>query len=129
MGAGETLTIKAYATDEGSDVSQVFVSYKSPSGNRTQGLNLKYNPTEKVWQGSYTVKDTDERGTWTLYGMILRDTAGNEVIITGTRLPDQSTTSFTVNNENGDSTPPKLERMEVSPKQLGAGETLTIKAY
>ncbi|MCI2257281.1 Ig-like domain-containing protein, partial [Domibacillus sp. PGB-M46] len=60
---------------------------------------------------------------------------GNEVIITGTRLPDQSTTSFTVNNENEDSVAPEAPTVnEVTDASLSItgsaekGSIITVRS-
>ena len=131
LNVGDTVTIKAQVRDVGSGVKSGLIGYRTPSGNRTQGIQLIYNTEEGIWEGNYTIKSTDENGTWNIYWIDLKDNAGNSILINGyggTTLPDKSQTNFIVNNETSDSTPPVLENIEVSPQELNVGDTVTIKA-
>jgi hypothetical protein len=128
---GETVTINATIRDDSSGVKSAFIGYNSPSGSRTQGIRLNYNSGTGLWEGKYTIQSTDEQGTWSIYWIELVDHAGNSVLINGyngTTLPDSSLTTFTVINESWDAAPPALENIDVSPKQLKVGDTVTISA-
>ncbi|RZT21363.1 Ig-like domain-containing protein [Fictibacillus sp. BK138] len=132
VSVGDTLKIRAHLTDNQSGVEYAYVVYKSPSGNRVEGIRLNYNPTEEVWEGNYTIQSTDEEGIWSISWIDLRDKAGNYETVrqySDALLPFKSRTDFTIANENGDSTPPEITSIDVSPKEAKPGDNITIKAY
>ncbi|MED1863937.1 Ig-like domain-containing protein [Fictibacillus nanhaiensis] len=131
LSVGETVKIKAHLKDNQSGVQYINLGYQPQSKNKLQGIYLVYNEVEKVWEGEYTVKPDDENGVWSITWIDLSDNAGNRVLINGyngTTLPDKNLTNFIVENENGDSFPPEITSIEVSPKTAKPGEKVTVKA-
>jgi Bacterial Ig domain/S-layer homology domain len=130
VNVGDTVTVRAKINDNISGIKSAYVSYQSPSKNRSQAIYLTYKPEEGIWEGSYTIKPTDEGGTWSVYYTSLADFAGNKVLIDGSEgvTSNRVETNIFVNNQNGDSTPPELESYEISPQEVNVGDTVTVRA-
>src|SRR5437764_889922 len=71
------VTVAADVTDDLSGVSNVYVTYYSPSKNNYKNVWLYYNSTDKKYEGKFYVGQYDETGDWTIDYIDLQDNAGN----------------------------------------------------
>jgi len=127
---GETVIVRAKVTDNLSGVDMVSMTYESPSsGNKQRSITFYQN--NGFWEGRYTVESKDESGIWRIGYLQIRDKAGNELLLSRfeNNLPQGYITDFTIDNETGgDTTPPNIESIEVSPLTVKVGETVTVRA-
>uniref|UniRef100_UPI000A66C458 G5 domain-containing protein n=1 Tax=Bacillus sp. JCM 19034 TaxID=1481928 RepID=UPI000A66C458 len=126
LNAGDTIQITANISDDLSGVRSALVAFKSPSEERTQSIHLRENEDTGYWEGSYVVQDYDESGEWKLWYIAVSDNAGNSKNYQPTEI--ETNINFIINNSNGDSTPPVLESVEISPKEVNVGDMIKITA-
>ncbi|MCR6112621.1 G5 domain-containing protein [Bacillus sp. A301a_S52] len=126
VNVGDTIKIKAKISDDFSGVRFAHVAFKSPSEERNHSIHLNENEETGYWEGSYVVQDFDESGEWKLQYIYVIDNAGNRKNYQPTEI--ETNINFIINNSNGDSTPPVLESVEISPKEVNVGDTIKIKA-
>lgn len=82
---GGNVTIKIDASDTGSGISYISASLSSPSnlshtqnsGSAYLSPSLTYNSTSQLWEGTVTVENNHESGTWKVSSINLNDKAGN----------------------------------------------------
>jgi phosphotransferase system HPr-like phosphotransfer protein len=84
LSAGDVVTFKAKVTDNHSGVKDVSIFLVNPdlspyAGTIEEGywyFSLKYDKTQRLWVGTYTVKPSDPIGEWWIL-FTTRDYAGN----------------------------------------------------
>ncbi|MEK4086071.1 Ig-like domain repeat protein [Psychrobacillus sp. FSL K6-1415] len=124
---GESLAFTLSAGDDLSGVKSIAISFKNPSGSKTEHVPLRFDESSNNWTGTYKVLATDEGGEYKDLFISLSDNAGNRTY--GWNLAEEFRNDIIFNIENsegGDINPPKLKDAEVSPKSVQVGETLTF---
>jgi hypothetical protein len=118
---GETFTITAIVSDDGSGVDTVTAYLNLPNGNGFKPLSLERDTTTGEWKGTYTITEFDLDGTWAI-DFEMYDVAGNY------SYDNQFDTVHVVNPNGGDAEFPTLESATVSPLSVGVNEEFTIRA-
>lgn len=115
---GDRVEMKAKITDDVSGVESVHTSVNI--GDQTRYVDMVYNQTAGLYEGFYTVQQSDPSGPASL-NIYVTDTAGNS---------DHSsfTEKLEINNTNGDFNAPNVETVEVTPNVANVGDKVTIKA-
>jgi len=127
---GDTITIKAIIKDDKSGVKSVSISFKNPSGSRTQHVILHQKKSTNIWEGKYIIQPTDENGIYKDFFLNITDNAGNQVFGWDLLNDFKDKMTFTINNSyGGDIKPPQLVDIEIEPKIVGVGDILTIKVH
>lgn len=124
---GESLAFTLNAGDDLSGVKNIAISFKNPSGSKTEHVPLRFNESSNNWTGTYKVVATDEGGEYKDLFISLSDNAGNRTY--GWNLAEKFRNDIIFNIENsegGDINPPKLKEAEVSPKSVQVGGRLTF---
>ena len=131
--AGSTIQITAEASDDLSGVSNIYVSYKKPSGN-TEGLYLNYNQSTSKFVGTMGFYEYSESGVWTLNYISVEDKKRNAVTYYDLSSPidseqkmDFSSYSILVDGSQ-DTLPPNLISISVSTSNVTARESVKIVA-
>jgi hypothetical protein len=125
---GDTITIRTIIKDDVSGVKSVSISFKNPSGSRTQHVVLHPRKSTNVWEANYLVQPTDENGVYKDFFINMADNAGNQTYGWELLSDFKDKMIFTVNNSSGgDIKAPKVEDIEVTPKLVGVGDILNIK--
>ncbi|WP_338788148.1 hypothetical protein [Metabacillus sp. FJAT-53654] len=123
VSVGDTINIKARVSDDKSGVKSVLAVYQNPSDNRYLYINLKYDSNQDLWVGSYTVRDTDEEGIWSIDHWTLSDNAGN---LTGIFEKDLNADSdFTVQGNSSNENQKIIEENDPIIKYTGTWKEVT----
>ncbi|WP_010676960.1 cell wall-binding repeat-containing protein [Bacillus timonensis] len=125
---GDTVVVKAEVVDNESGVRSVSVEFDSPSKSRNQTIRLNYNSESELWEGSYTIQDTDEAGAWTFKQLITFDNAGNGELYNAGEIANSSNLNFNVTNPNGDSAAPTIESIEINSNEVQVGAQIVVTA-
>ncbi|MGJ9386160.1 cell wall-binding repeat-containing protein [Salipaludibacillus sp. CF4.18] len=128
VGVGDEVTIQAEVTDDNSGVRSSTIDLYSPSRNRSEYIPLSFNPETELWEAVYKIKETDEEGQWTLRYISGRDHAGNSTLYYPRDFENSEQIGFKVINSEGDSEPPVVQSVKVSPQEAGVGDEVTIQA-
>lgn len=125
---GDTITIKAIVKDNKSGIKSVSISFKNPSGSRTQHIALHPEKSTNIWEGNYIIQPTDESGVYKDFFITMTDNAGNQTYGWELLNDFKDKMIFTVNNiSGGDTRPPEVVNAENTPKLVSVGDTLIIK--
>ncbi|SDM73975.1 S-layer homology domain-containing protein [Psychrobacillus sp. OK028] len=128
---GDEVEVKVKLNDVKYKVKQIIVSFNSPSSKTTVNMmeiRLTYDNELDEWVGNKIISDNMENGTWKFNNISIIDDSGIIQNITANLLPKGLSLDFNVENNEGDWTPPKIEHVEISPKEVAVGEIITIKA-
>ncbi|MET3655390.1 Ig-like domain-containing protein [Sporosarcina psychrophila] len=125
--AGQEFILKIKASDD-SGIKIVSASYRMPNGNSHIGLNFEFNEDSSFWIGKYMIPPNAPSGNWSLSGITIEDNNKNYTIVEPKNLPNPKEFDFEVINPDGDSTPPQMESIEVTPRVVKVGDNVIIKA-
>lgn len=125
---GDVIEVKAHIFDNESGVKSTYIGIRTPSGLKTIFVHLLLDAKENFWFGSYTIKETDEGGLYKDFFVHLQDNAGNTINSWGLLDSFKEKMEFTINNSSGDSEVPKIVDIEITPKEVNVGESITVKA-
>ncbi|MHB1154407.1 MAG: Ig-like domain repeat protein [Eubacteriales bacterium] len=101
LNVGDILTFRLNILDDISGVKYVYIGFKNPSGSRVEFFQLAYDENIKLWVGSYTIKATDEGGTYTKFMVDMIDNAGNKVNSYSLLDPFKDSLTFTIRSLSG----------------------------
>ncbi|MBT2581271.1 cell wall-binding repeat-containing protein [Planococcus sp. ISL-109] len=123
---GETITFSADIEDDISGVRSVYMAFSSPSNSRDLSLTLRYNDETGLYEATHRVAEADEGGLWKFIYIGAFDQVDN---YESYRAYDfENNLDFRIHNEKGDSTPPVVKSVDISPKEASVGETITFSA-
>ena len=123
------------AVSDGSGVSSVSAGYMNKRGYRNgKSVDLHKNDTTGLFEGHLYISDSDQAGTWEIYGIQATDTSGNYAILYNNHVAsdysrpaaDLSSGDITVI----DITKPVIEiaSFKVSSDVVASGDRVTISA-
>lgn len=125
---GDVIEVKAHIVDNKSGVKSTYIGIRTPSGLRTVFIHLHLDTKENFWTGSYMVQATDEGGLYEDFFIHLEDNAGNTINSWELLGSFKEKLKFTINNPCGDAQAPKIINIEVVPRELKVGDTITVGA-
>lgn len=135
---GDTVLVTANITDDLSGVNYVVVDITA--GGRDKDVTLSYNPGTGKYEGSFIVGQYDPPGTWVISYITIGDNQQNyfyyynsnvytwNPCVTNCEMKDMSQYNLDVTGTTLDSTPPALNRLDISPKSAKASNTVLISA-
>ena len=122
--AGETVNIKVKASDKESGLARYgSLYYKSPITQKSVYVSLVYNETTSTYEGSLTLTNEMESGTWEVSTIYLEDKVENSTVVYG----PVTGGSFVLSGTKSDVTKPAFEAVSIDKKSVKAGETVNIK--
>jgi hypothetical protein len=111
---GETLSFKLDAEDDLAGVKSISISFKNPSGTRTEHVPLRFDTNAKKWMGAYKVLSTDEGGKYKEFFISLSDNAGNRTYGWNLANDFEGKIIFNIDNDKGDVIPPELKNISTN---------------
>ena len=105
---GDTVYVKAKVSDNNSGVKSATVYMKSPSGNNSKYISLRFNAETALWEGKTTIGTSDQEGKWNFSFMPVEDNAGNSKWIYIGEIQDWSKLDFTIQ-------PPEITSLDPLP--------------
>ncbi|MBS4200614.1 hypothetical protein KHA93_13325 [Bacillus sp. FJAT-49732] len=114
----DEIKISAKITDDESAVNSAIVRmYHTDRGYKE--FELIYNPDTELWEGSYIIQKSIRNGTWEL---TIRAENSDEIY------GHSDYMNIEIINEENDGSPPVIEVIELSSRDISLGENLTITA-
>jgi len=112
------------ATDDLSGIRNIAGSVVSPSGKALQGFAAqRESPDSNRYIARIAMPKDAERGMWRINFVSITDNAGNTTNVNSSW---NGGVGFTVNSENGDSTPPVLRNAYLDRRTINGGEKDTL---
>ncbi|MBH0230789.1 S-layer homology domain-containing protein [Halobacillus yeomjeoni] len=135
----DQVTLEAKVSDNLSGVKSVEVEYIAPVSNAVKYIEMKYNKSEDVYEGSFEIGRYDAAGDWKIHYIKLMDVQGNDYTHYNGEgsfenqrshyiYRDLTPYNVTISGTKDDHTPPELNEFVVSPKKVTYGHEVELKA-
>jgi hypothetical protein len=99
-----------------------FESYQPERKRFSKNIQYTFNATTGYWTGTYKILASDRTGTW-YFKPIITDSADNTAFV------ETNQYSFEVVNPNGgDVSPPHMEWLTVSPREVTVNDKVVVRA-
>jgi hypothetical protein len=122
-GGPATVKVDFTATDDLSGVSDVQLSFLSPSGNAKQGGVAKFDPAKSVSKSiEVTFPPRSEAGQWTLNTVFVADAAGNTLVLDAEGVVRAGLKRNLEVRSASDTTPPRLTAINFSPDAIDTSQ-------
>jgi hypothetical protein len=121
---GQEVTFSIKAKDE-SGIERIqsdFENFQPDTKRFSKNIEYTFNETTGYWTGSYTILPSDRTGTW-YYKPIIADSLQNIAITETIQYSFE-----VVNPSGGDVSPPQMEWLTVSPREVTVNEKVVVRA-
>jgi hypothetical protein len=121
---GQEVTFSIKAKDE-SGIERIqsdFENFQPDNKRFSKNIDYTFNEKTGYWTGSYTILPSDRTGTW-YYKPIIADSVQNIAFVETIQYSFE-----VVNPSGGDVSPPQMEWLTVSPREVTVNEKVVVRA-